>query len=168
MSTSTPNVPEPARSSGDRVLARPDEHHEGAPGTGRRAYGFRQTFPCVPSSVGKARHFVRQALSEIGIDADDAALAVSEMVTVALSSAGEGDDIEVTLRLRGSEIDIEVCSPQGRAGLTDMQSAVMGAVADFYERREVGDVDVQSFGCLVKTQSVRRTGEARPTPPASP
>jgi hypothetical protein len=126
---------------------------------GRRAYGFRQTFPAAPSSVGKARHFVRASLSGVGIDPEDATLAVSEMVTVALTAAGGGDAIEVALRLRGGEIDIEVCSPQGRGELSDVQAAVMGAVADFYERREVGDVDVQSFGCLVKTQSVRRRSE---------
>jgi hypothetical protein len=126
------------------------------PEPGRRAYGFRQTFPAAPSSVGKARHFVRLALTEIGIDAEDATLAVSEMFTVALTAAGGGDDIEVALRLRGGEIDLEVCSPQGRGELSEVQAAVMSAVADFYERREVGDDDVQLFGCLVKTQSVRR------------
>jgi hypothetical protein len=131
-------------------------------GAGRRAYGFRQSFPAAPSSVGKARHFVREALAGIGVDATDATLAVSEMVTVALTAASGGDHIDVALRLRGGELDIEVCSPQGRAELSDVQVQVMGAVADFYERREVGDVDVQSFGCLVKTQAVRRTDDQPP------
>jgi hypothetical protein len=135
---------------------RPD-HTEPEPEPGRRAYGFRQMFPAAPSSIGKARHFVRRTLSEMGIDAQDATLAVSEMVTVALTAAGGGDHIEVALRLRGGEIDIEVCSPQGPGELSDVQAAVMSAVADFYERREVGDVDVQLFGCLVRTQPVRRT-----------
>lgn len=125
----------------------------------RRVYGFRDSFPAAPSSVGKARHFVRTSLSGIGVDPADATLAVSEMVTVALTAASGDDHIEVALRMRGAEIDIEVCSPQSQAALSDMQVAVMGAVADFYERREVGDVDVQSFGCLVKTQPVRRTAD---------
>jgi hypothetical protein len=155
MSPSTADAPEPGTSAARNGTT---QQHT-TPGTGRRAFGFRATFPAAPSSVGKARHFVRRTLSEIGIDADDATLAVSEMVTVALTCAAGGDSIEVALRLRGGEIDIEVCSPQGRGGLSDVQAAVMRAVADFYERREVGDDDVQSFGCLVKTQSVRRSDD---------
>jgi hypothetical protein len=154
--TPAPASPEEHPDAEPRDVRR-SEFSEASLEVGRRAYGFRRSFPAAPRSVGKARHFVRESLSGVGIDPADATLAVSEMVTVALSAATGGDHIEVSLRLRGREIDIEVCSPQGRAELSDVQAAVMGAVADFYDRREVGDVDVQSFGCLVKTQPLRRS-----------
>ena len=116
---------------------------------GSRPFRFRIDLPADVSSIGTARHFVRGALRRLGGESTDAELAVSEMFTAAIAGAGVDDRIEVEVRRRGDEIDIDVSSMHGRHDLDPVQRSVMRAVADYYDRRDIGDTEVQSYGSVV-------------------
>lgn len=124
-----------------------DEHDRKTDDTDeRRPYRFRIDLRADVASIGTARRFVRDSLERLGAANADAELAVSEMFTAALAGAGTDDRIEIEVRRRGDEIDIDVSSMHGRHDLDPVQRAVMRAVGDFYDRRAVGDTEVQSYG----------------------
>ena len=112
----------------------------------RRPYRFRTDLPADVKSIGTARRFVREALRRLDTSSTDAELAVSEMFTAAVADAVGDDRIEVEVRRRGDEIDIDVSSMHGRHDLDPVQRAVMKAVGDYYDRRDIGDTEVQSYG----------------------
>ena len=112
----------------------------------RRPYRFRIDLPADVASVGTARRFVRESLLRLDTASADAELAVSEMFTAAVAGASVDDRIEVEVRRRGVEIDIDVSAMHGRHELDPVQRAVMKAVGDFYDRRDIGGTDVQSYG----------------------
>ena len=66
------------------------------------------TFPSTAPAVADARRFVRKVLADWGMDevADDAVLATSELATNAIAYAGTS--FEVSCRLEGGEVEIEV------------------------------------------------------------
>jgi anti-sigma regulatory factor (Ser/Thr protein kinase) len=70
--------------------------------------------PPLPASVKRARRFVSDALSEIGIGetADDAALVVSELVTNAVVHAGTDITVRVMSQGRGARVEIVDGSPE--------------------------------------------------------
>ena len=132
------------------------EHDSGIDeGIGRRPYRFRIDLPAEVASVGTARHFVRASLHRLETSSADAELAVSEMFTAALADAVGGDRIEIEVRRRGDEIDIDVSSTHGRHDLDPVQRAVMKAVGDFYDRRDIGDTEVQSYGYALRQRPAR-------------
>ncbi len=112
----------------------------------RRPYRFRIDLPAEVTAVGTARRFVRESLDRLGTASADAELATSEMFTAAIAGAVADDRIEIEVRRRGDEIDIDVSSMHGRHDLDPVQRAVMKAVGDFYDRRDIGDTEVQSYG----------------------
>ena len=115
----------------------------------RHPYRFRIDLVAEVSSIGTARRFVRESLRRLGTVSADAELAVSEMFTAALADASDTDRIEVEVRRRGREIDIDVSSMRGRHDLDPVQRAVMTAVGDYYDRRDIGDTEVQTYGCAL-------------------
>lgn len=117
----------------------------------RRPYRFRIELPADVASIGTARRFVRESLLRLDTASADAELAVSEMFTAAIAGASDDDRIEVEVRRRGDEIDIDVSSMHGRHDLDPVQRAVMKAVGDYYDRRDIGDTEVQSYGYVVPT-----------------
>ncbi|MEQ8438194.1 MAG: hypothetical protein RIB65_11940 [Ilumatobacter fluminis] len=123
-----------------------DDSGNGERSDERRPYRFRIDLTAEVSSIGTARRFVRESLRRLGTASADAELAVSEMFTAALADATSDDRIEVEVRRRGPEIDIDVSSLHGRHDLDPVQRAVMKAVGDFYARRDIGDTEVQSYG----------------------
>ncbi|WP_026402132.1 SpoIIE family protein phosphatase [Actinomadura rifamycini] len=66
------------------------------------------TFPSAAAAVADARRFVRKVLADWGMDeiSDDAILATSELATNAIAYAGTS--FEVTCRLEGDDVEIEV------------------------------------------------------------
>jgi len=66
------------------------------------------TFPSAAAAVADARRFVRKVLADWGMDevADDAVLATSELATNAIAYAGTS--FEVSCRLAGGDVEIEV------------------------------------------------------------
>ncbi|MGI5202206.1 SpoIIE family protein phosphatase [Spirillospora sp. CA-108201] len=66
------------------------------------------TFPSAAAAVADARRFVRKVLADWGMDemADDAVLATSELATNAIAYAGTS--FEVSCRLAGRDVEIEV------------------------------------------------------------
>ncbi|SFQ39307.1 Serine phosphatase RsbU, regulator of sigma subunit [Actinomadura madurae] len=66
------------------------------------------TFPSAAAAVADARRFVRKVLADWGMDevADDAVLATSELATNAIAYAGTS--FEVSCRLEGGSVEIEV------------------------------------------------------------
>lgn len=66
------------------------------------------TFPSAAAAVADARRFVRKVLADWGLDevADDAVLATSELATNAIAYAGTS--FEVSCRLAGGDVEIEV------------------------------------------------------------
>ncbi|WP_149264523.1 SpoIIE family protein phosphatase [Actinomadura sp. K4S16] len=66
------------------------------------------TFPSAAAAVADARRFVRKVLADWGMDevADDAVLATSELATNAIAYAGTS--FEVSCRLVGRDVEIEV------------------------------------------------------------
>ncbi|QKG27453.1 SpoIIE family protein phosphatase [Actinomadura verrucosospora] len=66
------------------------------------------TFPSAAAAVADARRFVRKVLADWGMEeaADDAVLATSELATNAVAYAGTS--FEVSCRLEGGDIEIEV------------------------------------------------------------
>ncbi|MFD0904699.1 ATP-binding protein, partial [Actinomadura sediminis] len=66
------------------------------------------TFPSAAAAVADARRFVRKVLADWGMEdvSDDAILATSELATNAIAYAGTS--FEVTCRLEGADIEIEV------------------------------------------------------------
>lgn len=126
---------------------------------GRRPYRFRIDLPAEVSSLGTARRFVRESLRRLDTSSTDAELAVSEMFTAALADAAGGDRIEIEVRRRGDEIDIDVSSMHGRHDLDPVQRAVMKAVGDYYDRRDIGDTRVQSYGCALPATGPRRAAQ---------
>lgn len=66
------------------------------------------SFPSAAAAVADARRFVRKVLADWGMDevADDAVLATSELATNAIAYAGTS--FEVSCRLAGGDVEIEV------------------------------------------------------------
>lgn len=127
------------------------EHDSGPddPAYERRAYRFRIDLPADVASIGTARRFVRESLRRLDAESADAELAVSEMFTAAIADAADDERIEIEVRRRRDEIDIDVASFHDRRDLDPVQRAVMKAVGDFYDRRSIGGTDVQSYGCVL-------------------
>jgi serine/threonine-protein kinase RsbW len=142
------------------------------------------TLPRDEESLPVARHIVRQALAEVGVESDctfDVELALSEACTNVLLHAGPGEEYEVRLRINERSCELRVVdvgvgfeadSTPAQRGIEEGGRGIglMIALVDrvqFASKPEAGTVVRLEKALVYREDSIggRRRGRETPPPP---